>query len=117
MLRRKITWLIIVVMCFAGTLVWAKDSVVGFKVEERSAASERMEAFSKETAKTAKASVVGQKTLKNNKKPEPAPSPAPAPEVKTEAPPAPKTAGYDKGFFIQSADGKYKIVFSGYAQF
>ncbi|HKX12731.1 MAG TPA: porin [bacterium] len=30
---------------------------------------------------------------------------------------APKNAGYDKGFFIQTDDGKYKLVFSGYAQF
>jgi hypothetical protein len=120
MLRRKITGLIIIVVCLAGTQVWAKDSVVGFKVEEPSASSsERLVAPAKESPKSAKQSVVGQKTLKAEKKPEPAPAPA-APEVKAEAPAAPKElkmAGYEKGFFIQSPDGKYKIVFNGYAQF
>jgi hypothetical protein len=28
-----------------------------------------------------------------------------------------KTVGYDKGFFIRTADGKYKLVISGYIQF
>ncbi|HCU23973.1 MAG TPA: hypothetical protein DF383_03070 [Deltaproteobacteria bacterium] len=28
-----------------------------------------------------------------------------------------KTSGYDKGFFIQTPDGKFKLVFGGYAQF
>ncbi len=119
MSRRKILGLMIIGSCLAATTAQAKDSVVGFKVEEPSASSaERLAVPSPEAPKTAKQSVVGQKTLKADKKTEaPAPAPAPAPEVKAEAQKEPKTAGYDKGFFIQSPDGKYKIVFNGYAQF
>lgn len=58
------------------------------------------------------------KTLPDEKKVAAAEAPAPAPipvEVKKEEPPK-KNAGYDKGFFIQSDDGKYRLNFNGYLQ-
>ncbi len=44
-----------------------------------------------------------------------APSDSPEAEVKKEE--KPKNVGYDKGFFIKSSDGKFKLVINGYGQF
>ncbi len=45
--------------------------------------------------------------------PEPAPPPIADPEVKKEAKPV---AGFDKGFFLRSDDGKYSLVLTGRVQ-
>ena len=85
---------------------------------------------------SAKDSVVGEKTLpsgnpapklaKSKKQPQAKTEPVAAPPIEpqvpaTPPPPAeekkPKTVGYDKGFFIQTPDEKWKLVISGYAQF
>lgn len=84
----------------------------------------------------AKDSVVGEKTLpagkpvkaaKTAKAPAPAKTQAaPAPAVATEVPPPPPVeekkekkleAGYNRGFFIQSSDEKWKLIITGYTQF
>lgn len=67
-------------------------------------------------------SVIGEKDLAKTKKTaksEPAPKPAAATKDsggKVETSPE-KLVGYDKGFFIRTADGKYKLVIGGYVQF
>ena len=54
--------------------------------------------------------------------PAPAPEPPPPPPAKADAPkeeakPEKPLAGYESGFFIQSPDGKYRLVIGGYVQF
>ncbi|MFO1462379.1 MAG: porin [bacterium] len=121
MSHRKLLGLTFIVWSLAGTSVFAKDSVVGFKVTDPSPTAGRVVAPQAEPQRSAKSSVIGQKTLKGGKQPQAAPA---APEVKTEAPPPPapekepvKNAGYSKGFFIQTSDEKYRLNVNGYAQF
>jgi hypothetical protein len=65
-------------------------------------------------------SVIGEKDLPKQAKQDSVVKPA---NSSSSTPPAvsdkkeEKTVGYDKGFFIRTADGKYKLVISGYIQF
>jgi len=127
MLRRRILGLTIIILSLAAFRAQAKDSVVGFQVAQPPAPAsvDKVAAPKKESPWTAKQSVVGQKTLTSSKKSSAAtaaPAPAPVPEVKAEAPAPPakeevKTAGYKKGFYIQTQDEKYRMQINGYAQF
>jgi len=131
MLRRSLLgYSLIALLAWSGSL-HAKESVVGFQVPEDSPSSVGKLHVPKADARRAeKDSVQGTSTLPSTSKSGSKKAmgkvveTAPAPEVKAEAPPPPppppeppKTTGYNKGFYIQTADGRYRLQINGYAQF
>lgn len=112
MLKRLLVSLTVLTQLLAvGSLVHAKDSVVGEKSLPGGKAAKPATTSSKSASTSPKSS--------NS-------SPAPATPVPPDsAPPATlndpavigKSVGYDKGFYIQTPDEKWKLMITGYTQF
>jgi phosphate-selective porin OprO and OprP len=115
MLRNRILFLFsLISLALSAKLLFAKDAVVG--IQTSSPASSNASRSPITYTGISKASSK-KKTNSDEKKIAVAQAEVPASvEATPKKEEAPKNTGYDKGFFIQSSDGKYRLNFNGYIQ-